>query len=235
MKCRSLIALRVAVAVFVGLIVIGCPSQAIAKPSEVINWKFQSHHTPGAHSTEYVIPPFIERVREMSGGRLNITLHYAGELVDYQEVFPSLQANMIQMANTSGLFWRGSIPVGWLQSGNLPPFVCRSNDEFNELYHRRGIDALIREGLAEQGIHFLGNHNVGNTYFWSKKPINSVDDLKGFKVRFFGSMSDTMEHFGAAPVMLPHPETYTAIAMGTLDGSGGYIVTSSSMKYVHIL
>ena len=28
-----------------------------------------------------------------------------------------------------------------------------------------------------------------------------------------------MEHFGAAPVMLPHPETYTA-AMGTLDGSG---------------
>jgi TRAP-type mannitol/chloroaromatic compound transport system substrate-binding protein len=220
MKCRSLIALRVAVAVFVGLIVIGCPSQAIAKPSEVINWKFQSHHTPGALSTEYVIPPFIERVREMSGGRLNITLHYAGELVDYQEVFPSLQANMIQMANTSGLFWRGSIPVGWLQSGNLPPFVCRSNDEFNELYHRRGIDALIREGLAEQGIHFLGNHNVGNTYFWSKKPINSVDDLKGFKVRFFGSMSDTMEHFGAAPVMLPHPETYTAIAMGTLDGSG---------------
>ena len=51
MKCRSLIALRVAVAVFVGLIVIGCPSQAIAKPSEVINWKFQSHHTPGALSS----------------------------------------------------------------------------------------------------------------------------------------------------------------------------------------
>jgi TRAP-type C4-dicarboxylate transport system substrate-binding protein len=33
-------------------------------------------------------------------------------------------------------------------------------------------------------------------------------------------MSDTMEHFGASPVMLPHPETYMAIAMGTLDGSG---------------
>ena len=74
--------------------------------------------------------------------------------------------------------------------------------------------------MEEKDIHYFSSHSVGNTYFWSKKPINGVEDLKGFKVRFFGSMSDTMEHFGASPVMLPHPETYMAIAMGTLDGSG---------------
>jgi TRAP-type mannitol/chloroaromatic compound transport system substrate-binding protein len=92
---------------------------------------------------------------------------------------------MIQIANTGGLFFRGAIPVGWLAAGNMPPFVTRTNDEFNELYHHRGLDNLIGEGLKDQGIHFLGSHNVGNTYFWSKKPLHSVDDLKGFKVRFF--------------------------------------------------
>ena len=205
-------------AVLVGVFLFGAASGASA--ADVINWKFQCHHTPGALSTTYVIPPFIETVKEKSGGRLNISLHYAGELVDYLEVFPALQANMIQISNTSTLFWRGSINMGWLQAGNLPPFVCRSLDDFEELYYRRGLDDLIAKEMEEKDIHYFSSHSVGNTYFWSKKPINGVEDLKGFKVRFFGSMSDTMEHFGASPVMLPHPETYMAIAMGTLDGSG---------------
>jgi TRAP-type C4-dicarboxylate transport system substrate-binding protein len=110
--------------------------------------------------------------------------------------------------------------MGWVSAPNMPPFVTRNNDEFNELFHHRGVDDLVGEALAERGIKFLGSHSVGNTYFWSKEPIRSLDDLQGFKVRFFGVMSDFVEHYGAAPVMLPHPETYMAIAMGTLDGSG---------------
>jgi TRAP-type C4-dicarboxylate transport system substrate-binding protein len=110
--------------------------------------------------------------------------------------------------------------MGWVTAPNMPPFVTRSNDEFNELFHHRGLDDLVAEALNERGIKYLGCHSVGNTYFWSKKPIKTLEDLKGFKVRFFGSMSDFVEHFGASPVMLPHPETYMAIAMGTLDGSG---------------
>ncbi|MFP4482482.1 MAG: TRAP transporter substrate-binding protein [Thermovirgaceae bacterium] len=217
MKRNYLIAVGLAVVIFAALFALNGPATASDK---VYNWKFQSHHTPGSLAVERAIKPFIERVEKMSGGRLKISLHYAGELVDYAEVDQALQANMIQIANTSSLFFRGSIPMGWVSAPNMPPFVTRTNDEFNELFHHRGIDDLVGEALAERDIKFLGSHSVGNTYFWSKEPIKSLDDLKGFKVRFFGSMSDFVEHFGAAPVMLPHPETYMAIATGTLDGSG---------------
>ena len=209
-----------ALAIVLSLIVIGGSSSEAAAAPKVINWKFQSHHTPGSLAVESAIKPFIERVEKMSGGRLKISLHYAGELVDYGEVDQALQFNMIQISNTSSLFFRGALPMGWVSAPNMPPFVTRSNDEFNELFHHRGIDKLVAEALEERDIKFLGSHSVGNTYFWSKKPINSIEELKGFKVRFFGSMSDTMEHFGASPVMLPYPETYMAIATGTLDGSG---------------
>lgn len=220
MKQRSLVAMVMVLAVTVSIVVLGCISPAMAQEDKVYKWKFQSHHTPGSLAVESAIKPFIERVEKMSGGRLEISLHYAGELVGYAEVDAALQANMIQIANTTSLFWRGAIPMGWISAPNMPPFVTRTNDEFNELFHHRGIDELIGEALEERGIKFLGSHSVGNTYFWSKEPIRSLEDLKGFKVRFFGSMSDFVEHFGAAPVMLPHPETYMAIAMGTLDGSG---------------
>ena len=220
MKQRSLVVIVMVLAVTVSILVLNCISPAMAQEDKVYKWKFQSHHTPGSLAVESAIKPFIERVEKMSGGRLEISLHYAGELVNYAEVDAALQANMIQIANTTSLFFRGAIPMGWLAATNMPPFVTRTNDEFNELFHHRGIDELIGEALEERGIKFLGSHSVGNTYFWSKNPIRSLEDLEGFKVRFFGSMSDFVEHFGAAPVMLPHPETYMAIAMGTLDGSG---------------
>ena len=218
MKVRSLL-LTGMVFVILGFFAAASLSTAAAA-DEVFHWKWQAHQTAGSLPCETIIPRFIKRVEEMTGGRLKITLHYAGELVEYTEVFPALQANMIQIANTGALFWRGSVPVGWITAGNLPPFITRSDAEFNELYHHRGLDKLMGEAWAEQGIHFLGSHNVGDTYFWSKKPINSLEDLKGFKVRFFGAMSDTMEHFGASPIMLPHPEVYMAISTGTLDGAG---------------
>ena len=214
---KKLVALVSVVALVMGLLAVAGPSAAADK---VFNWKFQSHHTAGSLAVERVIKPFIERVEKMSGGRLKISLHYAGELVDYAEVDKALQDNMIQISNTSTLFFRGSIPMGWVSAPNMPPFITRTNDEFNELFHHRGVDRLVNEALEERGIKYFGSHSVGNTYFWSKKPIRTLDDLKGFKVRFFGSMSDFVEHFGAAPVMLPHPETYMAIATGTLDGSG---------------
>lgn len=220
MKQRSLFALLVVLAVAVSIVMLGCVSPAMAQDDKVYRWKFQSHHTPGSLAVESAIKPFIKRVEAMSGGRLKISLHYAGELVNYSEVDQALKANMIQIANTSTLFFRGSIPMGWVSAPNMPPFVTRTNDEFNELFHHRGIDDLVGEALDEMGIKYLGSHSVGNTYFWSKEPIRSLADLEGFKVRFFGSMSDFMEHYGAAPVMLPHPETYMAIATGTLDGSG---------------
>ena len=212
-----MVALVSVVAIVMGLLMVAGPSVAADK---VFHWKFQSHHTAGSLAVERVIKPFIERVEKMSGGRLKISLHYAGELVDYAEVDKALQDNMIQISNTSTLFFRGSIPMGWVSAPNMPPFITRTNDEFNELFHHRGVDRLVNEALEERGIKYFGSHSVGNTYFWSKKPIRTLDDLKGFKVRFFGSMSDFVEHFGAAPVMLPHPETYMAIATGTLDGSG---------------
>lgn len=220
MKCvknKNMLALGMIAVLLLSLLAVGNPAVAAEKE---IKWKFQSHHTPGSLAVEKAIKPFIERVEKMSGGRLKISLHYAGELVDYAEVDAALQGNMIQIANTSSLFFRGSFPMGWVSAPNMPPFITRTNDEFNELFHHRGIDKLVGEALAERGIKFLGSHSVGNTYFWSKKPIKSLEDLKGFKVRFFGSMSDFVEHFGASPVMLPHPETYMAIATGTLDGSG---------------
>lgn len=228
MKTRRILALATAVILLVsGLVAGGCPEaeqvpdpDRVVAPPEVITWRFQAHHPPGFMTTEYLFPDFIQRVYEMSGGRLVIEMFYAGDLVAPGEVYEALRTGAIEMANISATFFRGAVPVGWICPNSFPPLIWRTVEDFYELFHRMGLDDLLREGFAEVGIHMLNSHAVGNTYFWSSFPLHSVDDLEGFKVRFFGAMSDTMEAFGASPVFLPHPETYMAIALGTLHGSG---------------
>ncbi len=70
MKHWKLASIGVAAAVLFGVLFIGGIEQASA--ADVINWKFQSHHTPGSLAVESVIKPFLERVEKMSGGRMKI-------------------------------------------------------------------------------------------------------------------------------------------------------------------
>lgn len=172
-------------------------------------------------TTATLFPKFIERVEEMSDGRLDIEMYYGGDLVKPLEVAGALKAGTIQMADLGLDLFRGTVLTGWLAPNSLPPLLWRSSVDFYELFHNRGLDEIMRKSWAEEaGIHILNHRSVGRTYFWSAEPRYGVDDLEGFKVRFFGAMSDTMAAFGASPVFIPHEETYMAIAMGTLEGSG---------------
>ncbi len=189
-------------------------------PREVINWRFQAHHPPGFMTTAHLFPAFIERVDKMSGGRLKIEMYYGGDLVAPTEVDGALKEGAIQMADLGLDLFRGTHPTGWLAPNSLPPLIWRNEIEFFDLFHTQGLDELMRDGFREVGIHPLNHRSVGETYFWSAEPRYGVEDIEGFKVRFFGAMSDTMTALGGSSVFLPHEETYMAISTGTLDGSG---------------
>ena len=156
----------------------------------------------------------------MSGGRIEIEHFFAGELVKSTEIVDALAHDTIQFAFTADSYYRGDIPVGWIAGTSGAPFTWGSWMEASELFHQWGIDELLREGYAEHGVYFLNSCGQGNNYFWSDRPIYGVDDLKGFKVRYYGALNEVMEALGASPVFLPHEETYMAISQGTLNGGG---------------
>lgn len=217
----------------VSLLAIGCAPEAAPPPpgeeeeappaepaEEVFNWRFQSHHGPTTFSSRVMHKNLIKRIEEMSDGRIKIEHYFGGELVASTDLIPALEHNTVQLAFTSGTLYKGDIPTGWLAGCSLPPFYWDNYFEMSELFHQLGLDELQRESFAEHGVYFLNTCGAGNVYFWSDRPIYGVDDLKGFKVRFFGGLNEVMEALGASPVYLPHEETYMAISQGTLNGGG---------------
>lgn len=194
------------------------PVFAAATP--VIKWRMQTVDPPALVGPSVTVPAFLENIKKMSNGRLEISLFTAGQLVPTVEIVKALKTGMIDMAYTNGVYYTGAIPEANLDFQNMPPYLFKKIEEAQEVYWYKGLDQLMREGYAEQGAYYLNTIFMGDpNTFWSKRPMHHVADVKGFKIRTFGYFAKTFAKLGATPVFIPHEEVYTSLAQGVVDGS----------------
>lgn len=80
-------------------------------------------------------------------------------------------------------------------------------------------DPAYQKELDQWGAMYFSCCGGGPRIAMSKKPINSLDDFKGLKVRASGREAEAYKIFGATPIAVPTPEIYDAISKGTLDAT----------------
>ena len=250
MKQRFLFAVPISICVAIILVVSG----GCAKPSEmpgempteeetsipsqpeqqVFKWRLQSVHAPAEDDMTHATLEYVNRIRDCSNGRLDITLYAAGELVPTMDIAVALSERTIEMAWTTGGFYAGAIPEGNLAGCGVPPLIYRSLDEVLYLYWELGLDELMREGWAEHGVYYLMTNPCGVGGFWSNDPVYHPEDLKGVKIRGFGQVLNTFEKLGASPVFIPPDEIYMALSTGVIDAAVSDYIKYDSMKCYEI-
>lgn len=191
-------------------------------------------HAPSMLTMYTSTPMFCDWLREMSDGRIDVTLFAGGELVGTKDIADALATGVIELAFTTSSSYTGAVPDVSFAACAVPPLLWQGPNDVYELYWGLELDELLREAWAENGIYFLTTAGTGAVTFWSKEPMYHVEDLEGFKVRFYGAPAQTMEKLGATPVFLPHKEVYTALATGTVDGSGTSLMHYEGMKYYEL-
>ena len=207
------------VCLLLSVIVAVWATPAISAP-EVFKLRMQSCDPPALLGPSTTVPGFIDRVKKMSNGRIDIKLYTASQLVPTLEITKALKMGMIDMAYTSGAYYLGTIPEAWLESVNLPPGLLRNTWDGMEIYWYRGLDEIIRQGYAKHGVHYLKSVFLGDPLtYWTKKPLGRVADLKGLKIRAYGTINKVFAKLGATPTFIPHEEVYTSMAQGVIDGS----------------
>jgi TRAP-type mannitol/chloroaromatic compound transport system substrate-binding protein len=93
-----------------------------------------------------------------------------------------------------------------------------------------GGNELMTELYAPYGVKFVGASTTGVEAFISKKPIDSVADLKGLKLRApEGLVQQVFAAAGATPVNLPGSEVFTGLSKGVIDAAD-YTVFSTNQK-----
>jgi TRAP-type mannitol/chloroaromatic compound transport system substrate-binding protein len=163
------------------------------------------------------VDTFARRCSELSGGTLEIKVFAKNILVPAMQVFDACSASQIDAFHSGVYYWKGKnlafsifggMPLGltseemitWLKFGG-------GYDLWRELYGRFNLYPLIGGTTGPQ----MGG--------WFKKPINSLADLKGLKMRIPGLGGEVMKKLGGNPVLLPAGEIFTALDRGTIDAT----------------
>jgi len=193
-----------------------CEAGAVAA-TETINWKMVMSWPkdfPGLGTGANQLASYIER---LSGGRLKIKVYGAGELVPAFEVFDTVSRGTAEMGHSGAYYWKGKIPAA--QFFSTVPFGMTSMEQNAWLYYGGGLD-LWRE-LYEP--HNLVPFPIGNSGVqmggWFNKEINSIDDLKGLKMRIPGLGGEVLRMAGGTPQNIPGPEIFTALQTGAIDAT----------------
>lgn len=197
--------------------------------------RMQTIDPPSFVGPSLALPRFAKAVSELSGGELQVEIYTAGQVVPTSEIPAGLAAGVIDLAYTSNVYYTGSIKENVLSYSASTPMMIPTVNDGHEIYLNKGVDDIIATPYRSEGVEFLGSIFLGDPItFWSRKKMDSVKDLSGFKVRSFGYAAKTMEKLGAAPVFMPHEEVYTALSQGTIDGSMTNMSYYKRAKYFEV-
>ncbi|MEW6990809.1 TRAP transporter substrate-binding protein [Colwelliaceae bacterium 6441] len=160
---------------------------------------------------------FAQYVNEMSAGRLTIKVYGAGELVPGFEVFDAVSQGTVQMGHSGAYYWKGKMPAAPIFSAI--PFGMTAT-EFNAWLHYGGGLAMWQTLYKPFGVVPMAGGNSGAQFAgWFKKEIQSVDDLKGLKMRIPGLGGEVLKRAGAIPVTLTGGEIFSSLQSGAIDAS----------------
>lgn len=193
---------------------------AIARAEKTFNWKMTNAYGPG--SPFYVTGPgsptdFIRMVKEMSGGRLNIQHFAAGELIPALEGFDAVSKGTVEMNIGNSFFWSGKTFAA--QYFTAVPFGLNFQGMTSWLYHGGGQKLwdevyapfdLVPMSVGNTGIQMTG---------WFRKPITSVGDMNGLKMRIAGLAGKVYANLGVDVKLLPGGEIFPALERGVIDAA----------------
>ncbi|EGV52927.1 TRAP transporter substrate-binding protein [endosymbiont of Riftia pachyptila] len=194
---------------------LGAVSQAQAKST--IKWKMVTtwpKNFPGLGTGANLLAKLIT---EMSGGRLRVKVYGAKELVPAFEVFDAVSRGTAEMGHGAAYYWKGKSEAA--QFFSTVPFGMTAQEMNGWMYYGDGLK-LWRELYDGFGLVPAPAGNTGvQMGGWFNKQINSVDDLKGLKMRIPGLGGEVLRRAGGTPVNLPGGELFTSLKSGAIDAT----------------
>jgi TRAP-type mannitol/chloroaromatic compound transport system substrate-binding protein len=191
--------------------------QSAAEPAKTYSWKMVTAWPKNYPGLGTAAERLAERVGTMSDGRLTIKVYAAGELVPALEVFDAVSRGSAELGHGAAYYWKGKVPTA--QFFTSVPFGL-SASEMNAWLTRGQGQQFWEEAYAPHGVKPMV---VGNTGMqmggWYNKEINSLDDLRGLKIRMPGLGGEVLSRLGATTVNLPGGEVFTALQTGAIDAS----------------
>src|SRR5438874_3779728 len=156
-----------------------------------------------------------ERIGILAGGRLEIAVSAAGEVVPALEVLDAVGSGVAEMGHTAAFYWQGKAPAAAFFT--TVPFGLLPNEHVAWV-DAGGGQALWDELYAPFGVKpFMGGNTGVCMGGWFRNEIKGKADLGGTKIRSLGLGGEVYRRLGATPQTTPPAEVLTSLQSGVID------------------
>ncbi|MCZ8236329.1 MAG: TRAP transporter substrate-binding protein [Inhella sp.] len=182
-----------------------------------LRWRLASSFPKGLDTIYGAAETFAKKVAELSGGKFQISVHAAGELMPAFGVVDGVQNATVEMAHTAPYYFHGKDETFALACAI--PFGLNSRQMTAWQFEGNGLK-LLREFYRNYNIvHFPMGNTGAQMGGWYRKEIKTVADCKGLKFRVGGFAGRVCERMGMVPQNIPGGEIYQALEKGTIDAA----------------
>jgi TRAP-type mannitol/chloroaromatic compound transport system substrate-binding protein len=188
---------------------------SVKADAKVIKWKMTSTWPPSISLIE-ADEAFVKAVNHLCKGKLQIQFFTGGTLMPSYEVFDAVSNGVIQASGDWPNYWAGKDRV--FDSLGSYPMGLTPMDYLLWIYSAGGLD-IYQEAYGKFGMHYLVTGITPmECGIRSNKPIESLTDLKGMKIRMSGkTQGHLLKDLEAAQVAMAGQEIYQAMQKGTID------------------
>jgi len=188
-----------------------------ASAQEVMKLRMHAAHATQTPVIGTIVPWVAERIEKLSGGTLDIEVFEPGALVPGTEFFDAVSQGAIDMAYGTPGYGAGLEPA--LNAFTSVPFGPDATELLTWMRYGGGYEIFdkILAGINMKG--FVCTLNPPETAGWFRKEINTVEDLNGMKLRYFGLGGKVLSKLGASVQLIPGGEVYAALERGVVDGA----------------
>ncbi len=168
-----------------------------------------------------------ERINTLSGGRLQVDLFAAGEIVPPFAILDAVSTGTVEMGHTAALYWQGKIPAAGFFT--TMPFGLGPIEHQAWIELRDG-QALWDELYRPYGVRaFLAGNTGPSMGGWFRRKLGGLDELKGMRIRVQGLGAEVYARLGAVPMSVSAGDLLPAIEKGSIDAAE-FLAPSSDLE-----
>ena len=189
-------------------------------PEEVTEWIFQPAFDQTDAGWDNGLIPWVEAVERVTEGTVKIRVEPAGALVSGAEAFAAAAAGQTDGYAGWATVYGGDMPEGMLAFG-MAMGAENSEQAWDAMWGNENyrIGEIVQEAANARNLHWVGWSNQGPNAMFTKFRVEKLEDLEGHKMRAGGPQAMFHTTMGGAPVSMNAGEIYTAIKLGTVEGT----------------
>ena len=204
-----------------------CAATALsALPATATELRMLSSWPENQAYTANVVTPLIEKIKELSGGEIDIAVAGPDVVPAFEQLEP-VQAGVFDLLFTHPAYHIGTASIGLgVEGTRADPALRRSSgviDTLDAYYQTLGLKAIAVAPVGSVAFNFI-----------LRDPITGYPSLDGRKIRGTQTYNPVIEGAGASPVILPMTDIYSSLQTGVIDGAGTTLIGIAEKKWYEV-